>query len=394
VRIAFVSIPCFSCAVEVLHRPELARQPLIVGDAEVPKRVFDYSLDAGAAGVRRGMTIRQALGECPEAILVPPDTLVYRDKWESILDALNEVSPEVEDDEWGRAYVNISGLESHYRNDTAMAAHIVEMVRAASGLDTKVGIADGKFPAFAAATRVSLNKHEVVPVGGEGDFLAPLSVGLLPTDPRVASRLRLLGIETIGEVSALTLPELQSQFGFEGKRLWQLVNGTDADPLLPRLLDEKVVASLSFESPVAGVDVMVAAAKQLLSRLLPVLRGRAARRIALQAELTTGRGWEREVVMREAVSESDRLGFVLQSTLRNAPPPNAVRNISLRLGGLTGEVGKQLSLDRRKGLQRQIEEAIRQLKERYGYSPVYHCVDVETWSVIPEQRQILVESDA
>jgi DNA polymerase-4/protein ImuB len=71
-----------------------------------------------------------------------------------------------------------------------------------------------------------------------------------------------------------------------------------------------------------------------------------------------------------------------------------VRSISLRLGGLTGEVGKQLSLDRKKGLQRQIDEAIRQLKARYGYSPVYRCVDVEPWSVIPEQRQILVESDA
>jgi branched-chain amino acid transport system permease protein len=60
---------------------------------------------------------------------------------------------------------------------------------------------------------------------------------------------------------------------------------------------------------------MVAAAKQLLSRLLPSLRGRAARQITLQAELVTGRGWERQVVLREAVSESDRLSFVLRSSL-------------------------------------------------------------------------------
>jgi DNA polymerase-4/protein ImuB len=113
----------------------------------------------------------------------------------------------------------------------------------------------------------------------------------------------------------------------------------------------------------------------------------------LQAELISGRGWERRIVLREAVSENQRLDFVLRASLQNAPPPNAVRNISLRLAGLTGESGKQLSLGERGRLQRQLEECIRQLKARYGYSPVFRCVDVEPWSVVPEERQILVESD-
>jgi nucleotidyltransferase/DNA polymerase involved in DNA repair len=366
---------------------------LIVGDAEQPKRVLDCSLNAGTQGVRRGMTIRQALGECPDAVIVPPDPVLYRSKWESILAALNEVSPEVEDDDLGRAFVNVGGLDSLYPGET-LPERIIETVCLVSGLIASVGLANGKFPAFAAASRVSANEHAVVPAGGEGDYLASLSVGLLPIDSQIVSRLELFGLETIGKVAVLTLPELQSQFGFEGRRLWQLANGIDEEPLRPRPQIERVEASLSFEAPVAGVDVMVAASKQLLSRLLPSLRGRAARDVTLQAELETGRGWERQIVLREAVSESGRLGFVLRSSLQNAPPPNAVRSISLRLGNLTQETGKQLFLDRKHGLQRQIEEAIRQLKARYGYSPVYRCVDVEPWSVIPEQRQILVESDA
>ena len=58
------------------------------------------------------------------------------------------------------------------------------------------------------------------------------------------------------------------------------------------------------------------------------------------------------------------------------------------------ETGKQLSLGQRARQERQLREAIQQLKTRYGHSPVYRCVDVEPWSVIPEDRQILVESDA
>jgi nucleotidyltransferase/DNA polymerase involved in DNA repair len=389
VRIAFVFVPHFPAVVSMLFQPELARRPLIVGDAEQPKRVLDCSVSAGVEGVRQGMTIRQALGNCPDAVIVPPDPVLYSRKWESILDALSQVSPEVEDKDLGHAYVNVGGLDAHYEGDGALMAHIVEAVHLVSGLDANVGLASGKFLAFAAATESSVG-----PIGGEGAFLAPLKVELLPVASEIVLRLQLFGLETIGEVACLSLMELQSQFGFEGKRLWQIANGIDEEPLYPRPQNERVEASLSFEAPVAGVEVMVAAAKQLLSRLLPSLRGRAARQITLQAELVTGRGWERQVVLREAVSESDRLSFVLRSSLQNAPPPNAVRSISLRLGGLTGEAGKQLSLDRKKGLQRQIEEAIRQLKARYGYSPVYRCVDVEPWSVIPEQRQILVESDA
>jgi len=376
------------------RQPGLARQPLIVGDAEQPKRVFDCSLSASAEGVRQSMTVRQALGECPDAVVVPPDPVLYRAKWESILEALGGLSPEVEDEELGRAYVNVGGLASHYRDDEALAAQIIDLVRAASGLDATLGLADGKFAAFAAATCVSPCESQVVPAGGEGTFLAPLSVDVLPIDPEIIFRLRLFGLDKIGEVAALTLPELQSQFGFEGRRLWQLANGVDESPLRPRPAVERIEASLSFEAPVAGVDVMVAAAKQLLSRLRPSLRGRATRELTLQAELATGRGWERRVVLREAVSESERLAFVLRTSLQNAPPPNAVRSISLRLGGLTGETGKQLSLGERGRVQRQVEESIRQLKARYGYSPVFSCVDVELWSVIPEQRQILVESDA
>ena len=36
-----------------------------------------------------------------------------------------------------------------------------------------------------------------------------------------------MGLTTIGDLAALSLPELQSQFGFEGRRIWELANGID-----------------------------------------------------------------------------------------------------------------------------------------------------------------------
>lgn len=393
-RIAFVSIPRFPCAVEIGRDPALGRRPLIFGDADQPKKVFDCSEDAWSRGVRPGMAIRKALALCPEADVIPPDPVFYRRRWEAVLDALDEVAPEVEDEGLGRAYLNVRGLQAHYPDEAALGARILETVRAASGLEASVGIAEGKYPAFAAATLAAASTTLALPRGGEAAFLAPLPVDLLPVSAETVSRLRLLGLETTGAVARLSQSELMSQFGFAGERLWRFANGIDETPLVPRKRAETVTASVSFEAPVAGVDVLVAATKQLLSRLQLSLRGRAVREVTLQAELTSGRGWERRLVFREAVSEDTRLVFVLRSALENAPPPQAVQGLTIRLSGLSGETGKQMALGERGRLERQLQEAVRQLKTRYGFSPVFHCLDVEPWSVIPEERQILVESDA
>lgn len=393
-RIAFVSIPHFACAVEVARNPRLIGRPLIVGDAEQPKLVLDCSLEARLLGVRHGMPIRRALGLCPEAAVLPPDAVLYRNVWDTALDAFDRVTPEVEDDDVGRAFLNVAGLQGIYRDDAELAGRVIDVTYGASGLLPSVGIATGKLPALAAATTVPPGELRVVPAGQERDFLAPLSIALLPFDDDVIERLHMLGLEQMEDIARLTLPELQSQFGFQGRRLWELANGIDTERLVPRPHTEALCSTFTFEAPVAGIDVMLAVARQLFGRLRPSLAGRAARRLVLQGDLESGTGWEHQLVMRAAISEERRLISILRYTLENYPPPRALLSLSLKLDGLTGEKGQQLSLDQTTRLRNQLEEATQQLKQRYGHSPVYRCVEIEPWSAIPEDRWILVESDA
>ncbi len=198
-RVAFVSIPRFACAVEEQRDPRLAGRPLIVGDAEQPRKVLDCSFPAAGAGVREGMTIRNALGMCPEAAIVAPDPVLYRDRWEGILTALDEISPEIEPLAPGRAYVNVHGLERLYRDERDLAVCMNDAVRAASGLRAVAGLAGGKFPALAAAVTAGDEDACIIPAGAEAAFLAPLDVALLPVEPETVLRLQLLGLTSIGE---------------------------------------------------------------------------------------------------------------------------------------------------------------------------------------------------
>ena len=81
---------------------------------------------------------------------------------------------------------------------------------------------------------------------------------------------------------------------------------------------------------------------------------------------------------------------LLRHKLEAAALPGPVLRLQLTLAEFCGERGRQEGLFAQKGRRlAQLEEAIRQLRTRYGRSPVLRLVPVEPWSRIPERRLAL-----
>ena len=126
------------------------------------------------------------------------------------------------------------------------------------------------------------------------------------------------------------------------------------------------------------------------------LRGRAIRQVRLRALLGDGTSWEWLSTFKEALASRDAAYRALKSRLQlpGALPLAPIEELSLELMGLTGETGKQPSLFSAHARQlSQVAEAARQLRTRYGYVPLYHAVEVEPWSRLPERRWTLVPCD-
>jgi hypothetical protein len=78
--------------------------------------------------------------------------------------------------------------------------------------------------------------------------------------------------------------------------------------------------------------------------------------------------------------------------------PGAAEAMRLELVGLTAETAHQEMLPGGLGTLRSrrirpLVEVARQLKQRYGESPLYRVVEVEPWSRIPERRHALLAYD-
>jgi nucleotidyltransferase/DNA polymerase involved in DNA repair len=394
-RAACVFVPRFPLAIELASGRAPRGRAVIIGEAaDGRKAVLDCSPQAEAQGVRPGMPVREALGLCRDAIFLPPDPVRYHEASEAFLRTFAGISPLVEGSDLGLAYVGVDGLQGHYRDEMSLGEALVRAVGDGVGLAASVGIAEGKFPAWAAAAVSAPGEVTAVPLGQERKFLAPLDVSLLPASPETLRRLDLYGLRTMADLAALSLGPVQAQFGGDGRRLWELARGVDREPLRPRPPEEALSERIGFLAPPVAIEALVVAGRQLLSRLHPRLRQRAARRLCLRAALSDGRSWERAVTFREATADREQMIFILKSVLRATPPPGPVEELALELSGLTQEVAKQAGLFPEKGRRRrQLAEAVRQLRACFGQSHVYQVVEVEPWSRIPERRLALIDYD-
>jgi nucleotidyltransferase/DNA polymerase involved in DNA repair len=294
-------------------------------------------------------------------------------------------------------YLDLRGLQSLYGD----LDRLEETIRAAVPplLRPRLGFGSGKFAAAVAARMATPGEALVVPASETEQFLAPLSVRhLLLLDPDALQRLELLGLRTLGDLAALPFNAVQAEFGPAGANAWRLAHGKDTDPVVARPVVASVQAGLRFDDPLGSVEAVMAAIDQLLAHTFsqPALLGRAVRQVRLRALLSDGTSWERLFTFKEALSTRDAARRALKSKLDlpNGLPPAPIDELALELLGLGGEAARQPGLFVARARQlAEIAEAARQLRARYGQEPLYHAIEVEPWSRIPERRWALVTCD-
>ncbi len=386
-RIASVHIPRFAIEIERQRRPDIAARLILIGESAV----FDCSLGGEALGIKQGTRMSEAIGLCPRAVVLPPDLPHYQRRFDVVLDFLEEYSPAVEPGALGTAFFSLDGLSEEAN---AYCQGVISDLHRRFRFMAAVGIAGRKFAARVAATTSRPGLAKAVPPGGEAAFLAPLAIDHLPAGESMLWRLRLLGIETIGEVARIPLGAFQQQFGPEGKRYWELANGIDREPLVSRVKEETVVRRLQFPAPVVSLDAILMGVERLVhtAYATPDRRGRWVRKTVVRAALDGGT-WELAVPFREALADPNDAWFAVRSAVERRPPGRPVEELEVELVGLTGQSGKQATMfdGGRAKLGRQVAEAVRQLQAQQGRSFIGKVVEVEPWSRISERRAALVE---
>ena len=409
-------IPLFALRSEEARRPELASQPGALLAPDTARLLWQVSPLARRAGVKPGMTVSQAIGLCPSLRLCEPDPVYYDEQFARLLAALSEVSPVVEPAELGLAYVGTDGLEGLYGAPEGIVEVIKRGTRNAErGTEAgrslacsafplprsafRVGWGKGKFVSWVAATRARPGEAVIVRPGEEAPFLSAQPLAVLPLDPDTHRRLRQLGLKTLGRLAALPEEAVVSQFGGAGRRLWQLAAGVAVEQVVGRETPEPIVAAITFFSPVAERELLARALNQLLERALkhPRRIGWRVQVARVRAELDHGASWLVEATLKDPSADRDRIAAPLRIRLEQAPPTGAVERLAVEFTAFApGAADLQLfardaSAAARAGRRRALRSAVQEIKLRLKRSLLYHVIEVQPWSRLPERRYALID---
>jgi len=355
---------------------------------------------ADTQGIRPGMRLGEALATCPELVLVEQDPATAEQAWEEILRRLEDAGFGVEPAEAGTVFFETAGVERLYGGLEPALKRALAAI--GESWDPRVGAAERRFAALAAASVARVGQALIVSDDRTRSFLAPLPMTLLPLERDRYAELEELGVKTIGQLAGLPGGAVAERLGPDGRRAWSLARGEQdgaaalhENRVRPRRPAHALYETLEFPEAVANELTLRRGLSVLLDRLLarPERAGRPPRKLALWARLVGGASWRRTITLREPTADPARLRAALAPKLAELPAP--ALKLRLEVAELAEHTGEQLELLAAEGevVQGRLREGLRQVRAAVGAGGVSTVVEVAPWSRIPEARALLVPRD-
>jgi len=190
-----------------------------------------------------------------------------------------------------------------------------------------------------------------------------------------------------------------SQFGRTGRRMWRLATGQIAEPVVGRVVPEPIVAALTFYSPVGERELLARTLDTLLDRALkhPRRIGWRVHVVSVHAELEHGASWRATATLKDPTADRERLAAPLKSQLDQSPPAGAVERLVIEFTAFapgTAELqlfARDANAAARAGRRRALKSAVREIELRIKRPMLYHVIEVQPWSRLPERRYALID---
>jgi DNA polymerase-4 len=371
--ILHADVDAFFAAVEQRDDPRLRGRPVIVG-AWV---VLAASYEAKAHGVRTAMSVARARRLCPRAIVVEPRMSAYAEASKAVYRVFDDTTPLVEGLSIDEAFLDVRGLRRLSGAPSEIAERLRCAVRERVGLPITVGIARTKFLAKVASGVAKPDGLLIVPPDGELAFLHPLPVERLwGVGPVTASKLRALGLTTVGEVAQLSEAALIALLGrASGRHLHALAHNRDRRLVQARRRRRSVGAQRALGRSPRSLEDVDTALVALVDRVTRRMRaaGRVGRTVVLRLRFADFSRATRSHTLPHATANTETILITARALLAIATPMIECRGITLvgvAVSNLEDGRAFQLALAIDRHSSDALDAAIDEVCQRFGSTAV------------------------
>ena len=235
--------------------------------------ILARSTPAKKYGIKTGEPLFQALEKCPDLVIVPPDYPLYVEASRHFVEMLRQFSPKVEQYSIDEAWVDMSGTQRIFGAPRLAAEKMRQRINDELGFTVNIGISTNKLLAKMAGDFEKPNKvHTLFPEEMESKMW-PLPVrDLFLVGAATESKLKKMGIYTIGELAKTDLQIIRKKLGKHGETIWHFANGRNADAVTPEPAENKgygnsVTTATDVTSREEGHQVLLSLCETVAARM-------------------------------------------------------------------------------------------------------------------------------
>jgi DNA polymerase IV (archaeal DinB-like DNA polymerase) len=243
--ILHVDINSFYSSCEEIKDPSLIGKPHAVimtpqNNNNITKgAVTTCSYEAKKLGIKSAMPLYKALELCPNLILHAVDKKFYEKISNEVMEILEDYADIFEQASIDEAYLECTNkISNTHVTVEEYAQEIKKSIKEkCSGLLTSIGIAPTKSVAKIASDYQKPDGLTIVKFNELKNFLSPLDVETISGIGIKTQKIlkEQMNIKTIGQLSNTDVQLLIERFGKKiGTWMWQVANGLDNEPVLPR----------------------------------------------------------------------------------------------------------------------------------------------------------------
>lgn len=338
--IAHLDCDAFYASVELLRRPELRGQAVIVAHDGPRSVVTTASYEARRYGVGSAMPLARAKRLCPHGIIVPPNFTAYQETSRALWAIVRARLGPLQHLGLDEAYADLTGVEKPVR----VLRELVAQVRAETGITVSVGLAPSRLIAKVCSDLGKPNGFVAMGREEAARRFASASPKLLPgIGPKSVERLRELGIETIGQLQQTPREVLERRFGANhGRDLLRRAHFHDDSPVETSRVLKSRSNERTFPEDVDSLEELEEVLRRLARELCEGLerRGKRGRNVAIKVRLDDWTTVTRARTIDTFTHDAEIVTEVALELLRAYAPPRPVRLLGVRVASFEDEAAE------------------------------------------------------
>ena len=248
-KIIHIDMDAFYASVELLKRPDLIEQPVVIASHHPRAVIAAASYPARRFCLRSAMPMSQAKKLCPHVIVLEPNFAEYRCVSAQIHQIFQKYTALIEPLSLDEAYLDVTDNLLGLPSATAVAESIRAEIHQTTQLTASAGVAPNKFLAKIASDWHKPNGICVIKPSQVQAFIQDLPLKKIPGVGQVTQeKLLALGLNTLGDLQQVEEQLLLQHFGKYGQQLFLYAQGIDHRPVENERERQQISKETTFDS--------------------------------------------------------------------------------------------------------------------------------------------------